>query len=73
MPLSAEQRSHWRLEPDAPIGGDGPMLEHCRDCARVLVAGLRDLERIQPGDTEGLLRPVGVLAAENGGAERAES
>jgi hypothetical protein len=72
VPLTAEQRAHWRLEPDAPIGGDGPMLEHCRDCARVLVAGLRDLERIQPGDTEGLLRQAVVLAAENAGPERDE-
>ena len=47
------------------------MLEHCRDCARVLVAGLRDLERIQPGDTEGLLRPAATVAAD-AGVERAD-
>jgi hypothetical protein len=31
----------------------------------VLVAGLRDLERIQPGDTEGLLRPAAAVTADN--------
>jgi hypothetical protein len=62
VPLSDEQRTHWRLDATAPIGLDGPMLEHCRDCARVLIAGLRDLERLQPADTEGLLRPAALVA-----------
>jgi nanoRNase/pAp phosphatase (c-di-AMP/oligoRNAs hydrolase) len=67
VPLTGEQRMHWRLDADAPIGQDGPMLEHCRDCARVLIAGLRDLERLQPADTEGLLRPAALVA--DAGAE----
>jgi nanoRNase/pAp phosphatase (c-di-AMP/oligoRNAs hydrolase) len=70
VPLSPEQKAHWRLEGDAPIGQDGPMLEHCRDCARVIVAGLRDLERLQPGDTEGLLRTA--VPVPEAGAERGE-
>jgi nanoRNase/pAp phosphatase (c-di-AMP/oligoRNAs hydrolase) len=66
MPLTPEQRSEWRLEagakapagPAARIAGNGPVLAHCQELARQLVAALRDLETLQPTDMQGLLALV---------------
>ncbi len=71
MPLTPEQRSEWRLEngakaPTGPAGriaGNGPVLAHCQELARQLVAALRDLETLQPTDMQGLLALVDAKAA----------
>jgi nanoRNase/pAp phosphatase (c-di-AMP/oligoRNAs hydrolase) len=61
VPLTPEQRTEWKLaDPAAPpkVGGNGPMLAHCQELARQLVAALRDLQSLQPADVEGLLDAV---------------
>ncbi len=65
MPLTPEQRAEWRLENGAKapggagrIAGNGPVLAHCQELARQLVAALRDLETLQPTDMQGLLELV---------------
>jgi nanoRNase/pAp phosphatase (c-di-AMP/oligoRNAs hydrolase) len=71
MPLTPEQRSEWRLEsgakapggPAGKIAGNGPVLAHCQELARQLVAALRDLETLQPTDMQGLLALVDAKAA----------
>jgi nanoRNase/pAp phosphatase (c-di-AMP/oligoRNAs hydrolase) len=60
VPLTPEQRSEWKLENGgAKVGGNGPMLAHCQELARQLVAALRDLQSLQPAEMEGLLDAVG--------------
>ena len=60
MPLTPEQRSEWRLENGRrrEWPGNGPVLAHCQELARQLVAALRDLETLQPADMQGLLEVV---------------
>jgi len=56
-PLTKEQRSEWGLDAGgARVATSGPILAHCQELARQLVAALRDLETLQPGEMEGLLR-----------------
>ena len=60
VPLTKDQRVEWKLENGgAKVGGNGPMLAHCQELARQLVAALRDLQNLQPGEMEGLLEAVG--------------
>jgi nanoRNase/pAp phosphatase (c-di-AMP/oligoRNAs hydrolase) len=59
VPLTPEQRAEWRLENGGgKVGGNGPVLAHCQELARQLVAALRDLETLQPGEMQGLLDVV---------------
>ena len=56
VPLSDAQRIEWHLEGDfAPVAGNGPVLAHCRELARRLVAVLQDHESVRPAEMEGLL------------------
>jgi nanoRNase/pAp phosphatase (c-di-AMP/oligoRNAs hydrolase) len=55
LPLTPEERGRFRLDNSPPITGNGPILEHCRALAHALVVALQDLERLQPGETAGLL------------------
>ena len=55
QPLTPEERGRFRIDSGPPIGGNGPILEHCRGLAHALVVALQDLERLQPGETAGLL------------------
>ena len=58
-PLTKEQRLEWGLENGgARVATNGPVLAYCQEMARQLVAALRDLETLQPGEMEGLLREV---------------
>jgi nanoRNase/pAp phosphatase (c-di-AMP/oligoRNAs hydrolase) len=66
VPLTPEQRSEWRLDNSARVAGSGPILAHCQELARMLVAALRDLEELQPGEMEGLLEVVTGRAAAGG-------
>jgi nanoRNase/pAp phosphatase (c-di-AMP/oligoRNAs hydrolase) len=60
VPLTRDQRSEWKLDNGgAKVGGNGPMLAHCQELARQLVAALRDLQNLQPAEMEGLLEAVG--------------
>jgi nanoRNase/pAp phosphatase (c-di-AMP/oligoRNAs hydrolase) len=64
VPLTPEQRSEWQLEGRSPRpAGNGPILAHCKELARMLVVALRDLEALQPQDMEGLLNAVGAPAS----------
>ena len=55
--LTKEQRQEWGLDNGgARVGTNGPILAYCQELARQLVAALRDLEQLQPGEMEGLLR-----------------
>jgi hypothetical protein len=59
VPLTPEQRSEWRLDSGgARIAGNGPILAHCQELARQLVAALRGLESMEPGEMQGLLDAV---------------
>ena len=59
VPLTPEQRTEWRLDNGGGrVGGNGPILAHCQELARQLVAALRDLETLQPAEMEGLLEVV---------------
>jgi nanoRNase/pAp phosphatase (c-di-AMP/oligoRNAs hydrolase) len=60
VPLTPEQRSEWRLDGRSRVAGNGPLLAHCKELARVLVAALHDLETLQPEEMEGLLSAVGA-------------
>jgi len=56
-PLTKDQRSEWGLDNGGVrVASNGPILAHCQELARQLVAALRDLETLQPGEMEGLLR-----------------
>jgi hypothetical protein len=58
-PLTKEQRLEWGLDNGgARVAVNGPVLAYCQEMARQLVAALRDLETLQPGEMEGLLREV---------------
>jgi len=57
VPHSEAQLRMWRLgENVLPSGGDkDPVLDHCRDIARALVAALNDLKFARPEEIQGLL------------------
>ena len=58
-PLTKEQRLEWGLDNGgARVATNGLVLAYCQEMARQLVAALRDLESLQPGEMEGLLREV---------------
>jgi hypothetical protein len=45
----------WSLG-GAPAGADAdPILDHCRACARALIAALQDLKFARPEEIQGLL------------------
>jgi nanoRNase/pAp phosphatase (c-di-AMP/oligoRNAs hydrolase) len=59
VPLTPEQRAEWRLENGGgKVAGNGPVLAHCQELARQLVAALRDLQSLQPAEMQGLLDVV---------------
>ena len=60
VPLTPEQRSEWHLDGRSRVAGNGPVLAHCKELARMIVAALRDLEALQPEEMEGLLKAVGA-------------
>jgi nanoRNase/pAp phosphatase (c-di-AMP/oligoRNAs hydrolase) len=60
VPLTPEQRSEWRLEARSRVAGNGPVLAHCKELARMLVSALHDLEALEPVEMEGLLTAVGA-------------
>ena len=65
VPLTADQRLEWRLDNGGgKVGGNGPVLAHCQELARQLVAALRDLAALQPGEMDGLLDAARLLQAE---------
>jgi len=68
VPLTPEQRSEWRLDNGgARVAGNGPILAYCQELSRQLVAALRDLESLQPGEMQGLLD---VVAGDEGRVPR---
>jgi nanoRNase/pAp phosphatase (c-di-AMP/oligoRNAs hydrolase) len=66
VPLTPEQRSEWRLDNNARVAGSGPILAHCQELARQLVAALRDLEALQPSEMEGLLYAAKAAGGDDG-------
>jgi len=61
--LTKDQRAEWGLDNGGvPVATNGPILAHCQELARQLVAALRDLETLKPGEMEGLLREVEAAA-----------
>jgi len=40
------------------VAGNGPVLAHCQELARQLVASLRDFETAEPAEMQGLLDVV---------------
>ncbi len=62
-PLTKDQRTEWGLDNGgARVAIGGPILAHCQELARQLVAALKDLETLQPGEMEGLLREAEAAA-----------
>jgi hypothetical protein len=57
VPLTPEQRLEWNVD-NGRVGGNGPILAHCQELARQLVAALRDFETAKPGEMQGLLEVV---------------
>jgi len=55
VPATEEQARVWRLGSPPPSTEGDPVLEHCRDSARVIVAALQELKRTQPDEIGGLL------------------
>ncbi len=55
QPLTPEERGRLRIDSGPLIGGNGPILEHCRGIAHALVVALHDLEHLHPTETAGLL------------------
>jgi len=55
MPPTEEQARAWHLGNPPPSREGDPILEHCRDSARVIVAALVELKRTQPEEIGGLL------------------
>jgi nanoRNase/pAp phosphatase (c-di-AMP/oligoRNAs hydrolase) len=57
VPHSEAQLRMWRLGDNVPPSGadDDPVLDHCRDIARALVAALNDLKFARPDEIQGLL------------------
>jgi nanoRNase/pAp phosphatase (c-di-AMP/oligoRNAs hydrolase) len=59
VPLTPDQRSEWRLDNGGSRAtGNGPILAHCQELARQLVAALRSLESKEPDEMQGLLEAV---------------
>jgi nanoRNase/pAp phosphatase (c-di-AMP/oligoRNAs hydrolase) len=59
VPLTPEQRVEWHLDNGGGrVGGNGPILAHCQELARQLVAALRDMETLKPAEMQGLLEVV---------------
>jgi hypothetical protein len=54
VPHDEAQERLWKLGLDT-ASGEEAMLEHCRSCARALVAALRDLKFARPEEIQGLL------------------
>jgi len=55
VPHSEAQERMWKLGAKG-VGPEGdPMLEHCRACARGLIAALEDLKYARPEEIQGLL------------------
>jgi len=56
VPHSQAEKRLWKLVPNdkVPPGSDA-MLEHCKTCARALVAALKDLRDVNPEEIQGLL------------------
>jgi nanoRNase/pAp phosphatase (c-di-AMP/oligoRNAs hydrolase) len=55
VPHSEAQERLWKLG-SGPRSGEGdPVLDHCRGCARALIAALRDLKFARPEEIQGLL------------------
>jgi hypothetical protein len=50
----AEERL-WRLGTGHKPGAGDPILDHCRACARALIAALQDLKFAKPDEIQGLL------------------
>ncbi len=72
VPLTRDQRTEWKLNhnaammPSGKLAGNGPVLAHCKELARQLVAALRDLETLQPSEMQGLLEVVNARPSRSG-------
>lgn len=55
IPHSQSQERLWGLGGKVPAPDGDPMLEHCRACARAIVAALEDLKFARPEEIQGLL------------------
>jgi hypothetical protein len=57
VPHNEAQMRMWKLgsEMGSPGASDDLVLEHCRACARALVAALNDLKFARPDEIQGLL------------------
>jgi hypothetical protein len=55
VPPNQQQERLWKLGAPPPSPEGDPVLEHCRDCARVIVAALRELQQDHPEEVQGLL------------------
>ena len=57
--LTKDQRTEWGLDNGGVrVATNGPILAHCQELARQLVAALRDMETLQPAEMQGLLEVV---------------
>jgi nanoRNase/pAp phosphatase (c-di-AMP/oligoRNAs hydrolase) len=55
VPHSEAQERLWKFGVGGGRANGDPILEHCRACARALVAALRDLKFARPDEIQGLL------------------
>ena len=55
VPHSQAQERLWKLGKGPSPEASDPMLEHCRACARALIAALQDLKFARPDEIQGLI------------------
>lgn len=55
VPHSQSEARLWALGSPRRTGGSDPAVEHCRECARALIAALEDLKYARPDEIQGLI------------------
>lgn len=55
VPHSEAHERLWKLGASHPAPGEDAIVEHCRACARALVAALQDLKFAKPEEIQGLI------------------
>jgi len=55
VPHSEAHERMWKLGTSQPAPGEDAIVEHCRACARALVAALQDLKFAKPEEIQGLI------------------
>jgi nanoRNase/pAp phosphatase (c-di-AMP/oligoRNAs hydrolase) len=55
VPHSQSQQLLWGLGGSGAVPDGDPVLEHCRACARAIIAALEDIKTVRPEEIQGLI------------------